>query len=136
MLRFNRKVEYGLMAIKYLQEVPDEGRASARDIADSCGAPFDLLSKVLQRLHNHGIVKSVQGIRGGYRLDRNLAEINLSQFVVALEGPVALTNCMLKDGASSCDMVDTCNIIPPMTTLNTRINEVLSGMSLADVTQM
>ena len=136
MLKFNRKVEYGLMAIKYLQELPDESRASARDIADSCGAPFDLLSKVLQRLHNHGIVQSIQGIRGGYRLDRDLAEINLSQFVEALEGPVALTNCMQKNGGSTCDMADTCNIIPPMTTLNSKINEVLIGMSLADVTNM
>ena len=136
MLKLNRKTEYGLMAIKYLQGLEPGHPASARDIAESSGAPFDLLSKVLQRLHSLGIVQSTQGIRGGYALDRNLEEINFAQFIEAIEGPIALTSCLSEKGSASCDMAGTCNILPPMAHLNTKLNEVLSQMTLAEVTQL
>lgn len=134
MLKINRKIEYGLMAIKHMASQPTGQLATARDIASLYGVPYDLLSKVLQRLQSKGIIQSTQGVHGGYRLSRDLTSVNLADFIETLEGPVAVAACQGHHGMDSCGLSSTCNIIPPMAHLNNRIQQVLSGMSLSDLT--
>ena len=43
---------------------------SAREIAESYAVPLELLAKVLQRLVRQRLLASVQGTRGGYKLNR------------------------------------------------------------------
>jgi Rrf2 family protein len=61
-----------------------------RDIATATEAPEPFLSKIFQSLRASGIVRSHRGLRRGYRLGRDPAEISLYDVIVAIAGPAAL----------------------------------------------
>ena len=70
MLKLTKKADYGLIALRHLASVPG-ATASTKDIADSYHLPVPLLAKVLQKLTRAGILSSVAGTNGGYRLSRD-----------------------------------------------------------------
>ena len=58
MLKFTRKTEYALMAIKYMQTKPVYSITTAKEISDNINIPFQNLSKILQFLKNYFIILS------------------------------------------------------------------------------
>lgn len=69
---------------------------STKDVAKVLNASEAHLSKVLQRLSRSGIVTSIRGPRGGFRLDKPPGRITLLEVYEAIEGPFAVSEC-LKD---------------------------------------
>ena len=68
MIRLNRTTEYGLMALRYISNKRrraggPESWASAREIADTYGLPFEITAKTLQRLKDLELIQSAQGAR-------------------------------------------------------------------------
>jgi Rrf2 family protein len=55
------------------------------------------LSKVFQRLTKAGIVRAVRGPKGGYLINRPMSEIKLRDIFEAIEGPMKLKPCLLKE---------------------------------------
>src|SRR5271169_6076680 len=60
-----------------------------RDIAMDSDLPEKFLELILLELKNARIVESVRGAKGGYRLRRAPAEIQLSEIVRLVDGPLA-----------------------------------------------
>ena len=75
--------------------------ATSPEIAASVGIPEPTVAKVLKALAGQGLVTSTRGAHGGYRLGRPLSGIAVSEVIVAVDGPIALTSCV--DGAVGCD---------------------------------
>ncbi len=89
-----RQVEYALMALVDMQSGEDAQLFAVRELCDRHGVPFDVLSKAMQRLTRAGILSAVQGSNGGYRLERNLAEVTLLDVIDAVSGEVRAVNCL------------------------------------------
>src|SRR5437764_14167003 len=70
MLKLTKKADYGLIAVKHLAEIDQQGSCSAKDIADAYGIPQAALAKILQKLVKSGLLVSQHGINGGYVLAR------------------------------------------------------------------
>ncbi len=137
MLKFNRKTEYGLIALRYLaqQLQQDEDRlVSAREISNAYKIPYPVLSKVLQQLQAKGLIHSVQGTRGGYALKRCLHEITLADLVEVFEGPLGVTDCLCASELG-CFLNDVCNVKMLFANLNERIGEMLAEINLQDLSQ-
>lgn len=132
MLKVNRKVEYGLVALKHMMHKPKGQLTSVREICDHYGTPFDPVAHVLRILNAEGLVQSEQGAHGGYRLQDSVASTNLAQFIEMIEGQLAFTDCLREDDCR-CTMMDRCNIITPMHTLNGRLLEFLKAVTLQDL---
>ena len=81
MLKLTRKTEYAFMALGHLSRPEGGSVTKVREIADTCGIPFPILAKVMQRLARKGFVEPVQGARGGYRLKALLTDVSLWQFL-------------------------------------------------------
>lgn len=77
-----------------------ERMVSAKEIASALNVSEAHLAKVLQRLAREGIVRSVRGPRGGFRLARDARTITLLEVYEAVEGPVRAVSCLL--GAPVC----------------------------------
>jgi Rrf2 family protein len=76
MLRLSRKADYALISLGYLAE--RSGKVlSAREIAENCRIPQQLLMNLLKVLHGHGILRSVRGASGGYQLAGDLNRLSL-----------------------------------------------------------
>ena len=69
--------------------------ASSREIALELNASGAHLSKVLQRLAKVGLLKSMRGPRGGFRLGRPPEQVPLLEVYESIEGPLQSRNCLL-----------------------------------------
>ncbi len=128
MLRVNKKIEYGIIALHYLAQ-QEEQTASVREIAATCKIPETLLSKIMQTMKSKGIVQPMYGNQGGYKLTRSLNEINLLEITQMIQGPIQLTECVETE-THTCPVKATCTIISPMNILNQKIVKLFQSTSL------
>lgn len=92
-MRMSDGVEWVLHSCTVLAALP-EGRAlPAAKLAEFHGVPPAYLAKHLQAAAAAGIVASVPGPRGGYRLGRPAAEIPLLDVVLAVDGDDTAFRC-------------------------------------------
>jgi Rrf2 family protein len=85
-------VEYGLIAMKHIAVTGEMNPCSAKDIASQYKIPYDLLSKILQRLKKHKLLSSVQGTREAIP-DRKPENISLATVFNAIEGYEYILDC-------------------------------------------
>lgn len=138
MLKINKKVEYALMALKFMA---DKARASdastlisAREVCDEFNTPFDTTAKVMQLMNAQDILKSTKGIKGGYTLNKNLSNITYMELVRLIEGKDHMGRvCESKQG--TCELFGKCNIATPVDKLNRKLNQFLETLTLEDLLQ-
>lgn len=132
MIRINKKIEYALIALKFMAQKDQGELTSAREICDLYKTPFDTTAKVLQVMNNNGILHSVKGIKGGYYLARPLNEMTYGELsrVIHKKG---MTDNFCQSSKGICDLYGTCNIIGPIESLNRRINHFLECLNLEDL---
>jgi len=136
MLALTKKTGYGLIALTHLARQEDEGLCSAREIAEEYGVPLSLLMNVLKELAAKGLVESVRGARGGYRLSCDPREVTLAQLVETLEGPIRLAECVtgeVNQESAICRVMQKCPIADPVHRVQRKICDFLSGVSLAEI---
>ena len=134
MLKLNKSIEYALIAIKHIKSNNSNKLFSSRDISDLYNIPYELLSKILQRLCKLGYLQSVKGPNGGYLLKKSLNKISLIKFIEEFEGPVSFSQCTI-DTNTECSQFDLCNIKSPINEINNNIRELLSNMYLNEITK-
>lgn len=130
MIKISRKVEYSLMVLKYLHDYADRTNLiSAREICDRFQIPFDTTAKVMQQLCTEGILKSVQGVKGGYFIEKSLHEITYSQLVECVEGRTLSFDC----SSVSCSLIEKCNITTPIKKLNSMLVNFVAHITLGQL---
>jgi Rrf2 family protein len=133
MLKLSKKIEYGLIAIRYIASMPSDRIATAKEIAERYSISYDLLSKVLQKLTKKGIIVSHQGVYGGYSLAKDADQVTLSSVIKAIEGQLpALTQC-IADSPNSCSIYDTCTIKSPLVKIQSSIEHVFDTMKVSEI---
>jgi Rrf2 family protein len=85
-MRLGEPVEWALHCTTVLALLPSDAALPAARLAEFHDVPAAYLAKALQSLSRAGIVESVPGRKGGYRLARPPAEITLLDVVDAVEG--------------------------------------------------
>lgn len=132
MNRINRKIEYALMALKYMsQKIPGE-LTTAKEVTSHFSAPFDATARVMQIMAQRGLLRSEQGVFGGYQINRDLSKVSLLDLMEIIEGSPAIAKCMQKD-STPCEIQNSCNIITPVTLLNQKISNFYDGINLKDL---
>ncbi len=134
MLALTKKTEYALIAVCHLARVGQQV-VSARDIATRYAVRLPLLMNVMKTLNQRGLLRSLRGANGGYRLAVAPAEISLSRLIEAVEGPARLVHCVppLDAAAHQCELVGSCPIRLPLFTIHARLNSFLAHTSVADI---
>ncbi|MEA3287845.1 MAG: Rrf2 family transcriptional regulator [Candidatus Marinimicrobia bacterium] len=133
MIRLTKAGEYGLRAIRYLVESGNDSRISIGDISVQKKIPEPFLRKLFKPLVQHGIINSTRGVSGGVRLARNPEEITILEVVEALEGPLALNECLLDD--VNCEFLDECGMHDVWEEAQTAMAKVLRAKNLTDLTK-
>ena len=133
MLKLTKKADYGLIAMTHLAEHALAGTCSAKDVAEAYGIPPEALAKILQKLVRAKLLVSQQGINGGYTLARSAHEITAFQVIRAIEGPLFLTSCTTTRG--DCGQSTRCRVREPLRKVSQSIEQVLDGITVADMTE-
>jgi Rrf2 family protein len=103
---------------------------SAASIAARHRIPGPLLSKVMQDLARNGLVESVTGVTGGYRLRQAPAKVTLGDVVAAMDGPIQLAGCQ---SGCDCEQRKGCNVRAPLLRLNEAVVAPFERITLADL---
>ncbi len=135
MLRLTKKADYSLIALKHfaLLSRDSDGAVSAKEVADSCGIPLPLLSKLLQKLGKSGFLTSEFGTNGGYRLARAPKLISALQVIRAIDGPIVLANCFTE--GAYCGHSGRCTVKRPLRKIHEGILRLLDNVSIEDMLQ-
>jgi Rrf2 family protein len=86
-------VEWGVHACTLLAVLPSDAALPAPRLAEYHGVPSAYLAKHLQALARAGVLETVKGPRGGYRLARPPAEITVLDVVEAIDGDEPAFRC-------------------------------------------
>ncbi|MDY4838813.1 MAG: Rrf2 family transcriptional regulator [Lachnospiraceae bacterium] len=105
---------------------------SLKDIAKRENISDKYLEQIISVLNKAGYVKSVRGAQGGYSLRKKPEEYTVGMILRLTEGSLAPVSC-LEDGEISCEHVDDCVSVIVYRKINDAINEVVDGITLADL---
>ena len=105
-----------------------------KDIAARQGISEKYLEQIISILNKAGYVKSVRGAQGGYRLAKAPREYTVGMILRLREGSLAPVAC-LEDGAESCQRCDTCETLEVWRDLYGAINQVVDGVTIADLAE-
>lgn len=92
-MKLSDGVEQAIHCVLMLSGLDDDGVLAAAALAEFHGVSTSYLLKHLQALAAAGILVSVPGPRGGYRLGRDPARISLLDVVLAVEGAAPAFRC-------------------------------------------
>ncbi len=121
------------MALMHLAQHSERVSWSAREIGESYGIPLELLSKILQKLVQKGLLVSQAGTHGGYSLSRPAETITAAQVIEAIEGPFSLTNCVSDDRI--CGQFERCNVKSPLQRLNDLVVQCFRDLTIEQMVQ-
>jgi len=110
------------------------GPIAARELAEVERLPADYAEQILLRLRRAGLVESVRGARGGYYLARDPEAITVRDVMAASDHETFEVNCTAHPvDAERCDPASNCSIRPVWHALQRRVDDLLSGITLADL---
>lgn len=130
----SQRTRYALKALLYLAD-HGKGHVAIGVIAEQTNVSRKFLEGILLEMKRDGLVESIRGKHGGYRLARLPAEISFGDVIRCTEGPLALVPCVSKNFYRRCaDCVDehSCVLRKVMATARDKVSEVLDETSLAD----
>lgn len=131
MTKINRKLEYALMALKFMSSKGQGQLTQAKEICESTGCPFDATAKTMQQMTSMGILKSVQGAHGGYMIVRDLSKVSLLELYRGLIGNLELAKCIHSE--DGCELTHSCNIISPIHELNQKLLKFYDSLALIEI---
>jgi Rrf2 family protein len=130
----SQKARYALRALIVLAEHGGREPMMIAEIAAEARVPRKFLEQILLSLKRRGIVQSVRGRAGGYRLGRPAREISFADIIRETDGPLALSPCVSATAYHKCaDCVDeaTCAIRKVLLAARDATAEVLESRTLA-----
>lgn len=133
-MRLSTKGRYAVMAMADL--AGNEGGTrpvSLAEIAKRQEISLSYLEQLFAKLRKGGLVRSVRGPGGGYRLSRPAAELRIADIIVAVDEPIAATRCKTGSPIGCTGTTSRCVTHDLWEELGRQIHVFLSSVSLADV---
>lgn len=132
MLRISKLTDYATLLLAALARRPSECLPASR-LAELTRLEPPTVAKVLKTLARSGLVDSVRGVNGGYRLAAAPEAISVAGIISAMEGPIALTECGLEPGL--CAHESDCDLRGNWQRIGQAVERALADLSLADLAE-
>lgn len=86
-------------AVRIVSELcKQQEKLDAKTISTNTSVPLRFAVKILRKLVSLDIVRSYQGVQGGYRINKEPNQITLKTIVEAIEGTYCFSRCLAPDG--------------------------------------
>jgi len=131
MFKLSKRSDYGLVFLFHLALKRKQSPIALSEISKEKKLPLNFLAQIALALKNVGIVRSKEGLGGGYFLDKDPSDITLFEILEALEGPFSTTVCQLSPG--KCPVENTCPSKNPLLGISVQIQDQLKEKTLADL---
>ena len=104
-MRLTSKGRYAVTAMLDVALFAAKGPIPLADISERQGISLSYLEQLFARLRKHGLVDSVRGPGGGYRLGREPGDISVGSVIHAVDESIDATRCRVKPTAKVASVV-------------------------------
>lgn len=134
-MRFSSRSEYGVRVLVRLGTLYGQGPVPLSDIARRERMPLPYLEQIMGTLRRSGLVRSHQGVKGGFELARPPAEIRMVDVVLSLEGDITPMVCTVgqRTGAVLCELEEGCTSQLLWQRIRRGIMDVLENTTLSEL---
>lgn len=136
-MELNTRGRYAVMAMADIAKYgPQSGRAEAvalSAIAERQRLSVAYLEQIFGQLRHAGLVESVRGRGGGYRLARAAERIAVADVMAAVDEDTRMTRCALGSDVGGCVGEARCLTHGLWHALGAHIEAFLAGVTLRDV---
>lgn len=129
-MRLSNLADYAVVTMSAAARHCGGARTSAAELAAETGLPGPTVAKLVSKLSAAGLLRSVRGAGGGLQLARPAAAITLADIVEAVEGPIALTQCV---DTHDCCYEAACSVKPHWPVVNQALRGALAGIPLTQL---
>jgi len=130
MLRMGKLTDYGIVLMSYLAE-NTATHHNAHTLSEAVRVPLPTVRKVLKALSQYGLLDSERGAHGGYSLNKAPRDISIAEVITAIEGPIALTECVSKE--SHCEQEVHCVVQTNWERINSAVYHALDEVKLSNM---
>ncbi len=135
MLRISKKADRAIIILTHLAEHP--GRyCSAREIARRFESPGTVIANTLKMLARSGLVRSEQGMHGGYQLAKAPSRIKLSDLLQAIGEPFTFARCVEVEPSGDmicCKLSGKCPSELTVRYVHQEIHKILERVTVAHI---
>lgn len=128
-----QKTVYALRAVYELTRRHGSGPIPIPVVAEAQGIPPRFLENIMLQLKAGGIVESVRGREGGYRLARPPQNVTVGQVLRAMEGDPSPVSCLGGQLQENCPMQQNCVFLSMWERAHAAMLAVYDGTSYADL---
>ncbi len=130
-MKFSTRTRYGLRFLVYLASCPQGQLVQLKDLAINENISAGYLEQIVRSLKPLGILESVRGAAGGYKLAHHPKDITLEDIFTHLEGDISPVACILETN-EPCSRIEYCSTRRFWEDLNTHVRSFLRTMTLDD----
>lgn len=128
-MKYSQATDYALHTMLYLVTASPDKPVGVQVLANKLGVSRTYLSKMMTQLVKAGLIQSVSGVNGGYRLKQKGEEISFLDIIQAIEGTNSIFECSLEHGS-------TCLVQQVVMAAEQQMEQYLKQKTIADVAQM
>lgn len=132
-MKLSTRARYGLRALIDLGLYSEKEAVSIQSIATRQNISVSYLEQLMALLKKAGLVKSVRGAGGGYRLGKPAEEISVGDILRILEGGLEAVHCPGNEDAGSCQDADFCVAKYVWKRINDSITDAVDHMTLGEL---
>ncbi|MCR4802628.1 MAG: Rrf2 family transcriptional regulator [Lachnospiraceae bacterium] len=125
----------GRYALRLMMDVAiheEEHPVRIKEIAERQGISDKYLEQIVSILNKAGLVRSIRGPQGGYRLTRETADYKVGDILRLTEGSLAPVSCLEFD-RNDCERQGDCVTLELWMKLNEAIKGVVDTYTLEDL---
>ena len=131
MIRLTNLADYAVVVMTTAARCAG-ARLSAAAVADVTGIPAPTVAKLMGTLARGGLLTASRGVAGGFTLAAPPGAINIAAIIEAVDGPIALTNCVAND-THNCAIEGHCGVRGHWGPINRAVRDALAAVTLADL---
>ena len=126
----SQKSQYAVRAVLELAKRQGQGPVPAARVAQVQHIPVRFLENILSELRQAGLVESVRGKEGGYRLGRPPEQVTVGEVIRQVQGPLAPVDC-----GPACPLREGCVLLPVWDRAHHAMMDVFEGTSFAELVE-
>lgn len=134
-MKISTKGRYALRLMVDMAEHPSLGNIPLKEISARQGVSIKYLEQIVGQLAKAGLVKSVRGPQGGYRLAKEPKEYLVGDILREIEGNLAPVSCLDED-INNCPRNQLCKTLQFWKGLYDVVEQYVDGVTLADLANM
>lgn len=131
-MRLSSLADYAVVMMSTAARHCGQAQINASMLAEETGIPLPTVQKLVSKLSAAGLLRSVRGAGGGFKLARPAAAINLADVIEAIEGPIAMTACV-ETGKHDCALEGNCRVQPHWRQVNAAVRGALADVPITSL---